>query len=358
MKILMLIDSFTVGGAQRQFTTIAKELNKSEELTVIVYHPITSHFEEELNAEGVRIVKILKKSRFDLKFIFKLLNFIRKENFDVSISFLDTPNFYNVVAKITRSVPKVIVSQRSAYFRDSISLKKRIQESLLYFANHITTNSITQKQRMEEIFPFLKGKIHYLPNAFKTSIDTSYIDNNTFLVLSNLNEYKNPLKLVQAVDVLVKNHKIENFKINWYGRFPITEKAEIDFNTAIDIIANSNLENNIIFKGITNDVNKVIKESAALIHISDFEGCPNGVCEAMALGKPVILSNVCDHPFLVSYNNGILVDQKNPQNIASAMLTFINMPNFEKEKMGRNSKRYISKNLNIDNSIITLKKMF
>lgn len=351
MKILMLIDSFTVGGAQRQFTTIAKELHTSDNLTVVAYHPNTSHFEEELKAEGITIVKILKQSRFDFKFIVKLLKFIRKEKFDVSISFLDTPNFYNVLAKITRSVPKVIVSQRSAYFKETLSFKKRLQESLLYFADHITTNSITQKQRMEDIFPFLKGKIHYLPNAYQNPDIVSTNETNRFVVLSNLNEYKNPLKLVQAVNILVNEFKVTNFKINWYGRFPITNKARNDFKLAMEIVNHNDLGSYVEFKGVTNDVNSVIVDSAALIHISDFEGCPNGVCEAMALGKPVILSNVCDHPFLVSYNNGILVDQKNPESIARAIQTYIKMPINQRDKMGRNSKKYISENLDVNKSL-------
>src|SRR5690554_79684 len=361
MKILMLIDSFTVSGTQRQFTTIAKELHKEYDVTVVVYHDISSHFEEELVEEGIHIEKILKKSKFDFKFIFRLLQFIRKEKFDASISFLDTPNFYNVLARITRSVPKVIVSQRSAYFKDSLSLKKRLQESFLYFADHITTNSITQKERMIDIFPFMEKKIHYLPNAYqsieKPDLNKS-LETNNFIVLSNLNEYKNALKLVQSIEILVHELNTSDFRIRWYGRFPITEKAKVDFEKAKAIIEDNELEKYIEFMGVTRDVNSVIKKSSALIHISDFEGCPNSVCEAMALSKPVILSNICDHPYLVSYDNGILINQKDPKDIAKGIFDFINLSNENRTLMGIKSKKYISNNLNILNSIKTLKNCF
>lgn len=357
MKILMLIDSFTVGGAQKQFCTLAKELHKRYNLTVVVYHSVTSHFEDELKVEGVRIIKILKRSRFDIAFIIKLLIYIRKGQFDVSISFLDTPNFYNVIAKITGSINKIIVSQRSAYFKKSITLRKRIQESLLFFADSITTNSITQKQRMEEIFPFMKGKLYYLPNAYKTSRSYYSLNSNSFVVLSNLNENKNPLRLVLAVEILVCKYSTKNFTINWYGRYPITEKAKIDFSRAQNIIRTKNLDNYIKFKGITSNPTKVINECSALIHISDYEGTSNSVCEAMALSKPIILSNICDHPILVSYNNGILVDHKTPGSIAAGILQYINMNLAERQKMGMKSKYYISKNHNINNTLNILNKI-
>lgn len=326
MKTLMLIDSFTVGGAQRQLTIIAKELHKSKNLTVIVYHPITSHFEEELKAEGVRIVKILKQSRFDFKFIGKLLKFIRKEKFDVSISFLSTPNFYNILAKVTHSVPKIIVSQRSAYFRDSITFKKRIQESLLYFADHITTNSITQKQRMEEIFPFLKGKIYFLPNVYTVpAFENKNNLKKRFIVLSNTQTNKNPLQLCKALIDYKTLYGRPKFIINWHGRVSEKTYDKSQFNEGLKLLQENDLSHNLVFKGITNTPFQKIAESDLLIHISNYEGCPNSVCEAMALKTPVLVSNVCDAPILLNDNRGILVNQLNPIDIANAIRTFENL---------------------------------
>jgi len=40
-------------------------------------------------------------------------------------------------------------------------------------------------------------------------------------------------------------------------------------------------------------------EHDAFVHPSFYEGMPNVVCEALAAGLPVLVSDVCDHPLLV-----------------------------------------------------------
>lgn len=354
----MLIDSFTVGGAQRQFCTLAKELHKTHDLTVLVYYPITSHFEEELITDGVRIVKILKKSRFDVSFIYKFLKFIRKERFDVSISFLDTPNFYNVLAKITGSTKKIIVSQRSAYFKESLSLKKKFQESLLYFANHITTNSITQKQRMEGIFPFLKGKISYLPNAYKIPKVADKLNRkSSFIVLSNTEQNKNPLQLCKAIVEYQKLYGNPIFKINWYGRISNNLEDKKTLNEGLKILELNNLLENLTFKGITDTPLDEIAKSDMLLHLSNYEGCPNSVCEAMIYKTPVLLSNVCDAPYLLGDNRGILVDQNSPINIAKEIRRFESLNQDKINRMTETAQKFIRENLQIQNSLKTLKKL-
>jgi hypothetical protein len=358
MKILMLIDSFTVGGAQRQLTSLAIELNKEKEnnITIVVYHSITSHFENDLIKNGIRIKKILKKSRFDVLFIIKLLYYIKNEKFDVSISFLDTPNFYNILAKFFGCVKKVIVSQRSAYFKENISLKKRIQESLLYFADYITTNSITQKERMEILFPFFKKKIHYLPNVYEIPNEVISRDNNkmNFLVLSNTRLSKNPYKLCEAIIEYKKRIGIPKFKISWYGR--IVEDKE-DYNRlklGIDLLINNNLEHIIEFKGITDVPLVKITESDLLIHISDYEGCPNSVCEAMLYKTPVFLSNVCDAFYLLNNNRGILVDNISAIEIANKIYEFENLNSEKINDMTNKAQYFIKQNFNINSSLSIL----
>jgi glycosyltransferase involved in cell wall biosynthesis len=48
----------------------------------------------------------------------------------------------------------------------------------------------------------------------------------------------------------------------------------------------------VIFLGPVEDVESLIRDSDVLVHSSKTEGCPNAVCEAMALAKPVVATNI------------------------------------------------------------------
>lgn len=49
---------------------------------------------------------------------------------------------------------------------------------------------------------------------------------------------------------------------------------------------------NLYMPGSVNDVDQLIRESNLIVHSSRLEGCPNGVLEAMALGKPVVGTDI------------------------------------------------------------------
>jgi glycosyltransferase involved in cell wall biosynthesis len=53
------------------------------------------------------------------------------------------------------------------------------------------------------------------------------------------------------------------------------------------------------FIGARDDVPTILAESTCLVHTSDAEGCPNVVMESMAAGRPVVMTDAGDAPYLV-----------------------------------------------------------
>lgn len=69
------------------------------------------------------------------------------------------------------------------------------------------------------------------------------------------------------------------------------------------------------------------------------EGLPNAVCEGMALGKPILMSAVCDAGNLVQEGiNGFLFDPHSPESIADAIARFVKLTPEERDRMGRASR--------------------
>ena len=166
-------------------------------------------------------------------------------------------------------------------------------------------------------------------------------DNFRFIVVSNTHYYKNPFKLCEAIVVYKKKYGNINFSIDWYGNIS-TIKRDMDLlNNGIELLKEEGLEGIIHFRGVIKDIYSKIKDADVLVHLSEFEGCPNSVCEAMFLKKPLLLSNVCDHPYLTSNRNGYLFNQTNPEDIAEKMYTMVNMKNCDLIAMGDLSKELI-----------------
>jgi glycosyltransferase involved in cell wall biosynthesis len=72
--------------------------------------------------------------------------------------------------------------------------------------------------------------------------------------------------------------------------------------------------------GERSDVEQIIREHDALIHPSLFEGLPNVACEALACGRPVLISRVGDHPQIVKEGvTGFLFDPHDEEDIGAAI---------------------------------------
>ena len=88
------------------------------------------------------------------------------------------------------------------------------------------------------------------------------------------------------------------------------------------------IEKNVVFENFRTDVADVLYSSDIYCLPSLWEGFPIGLLEAMAMGKPVIATKVDGSGEIIQHTkNGILIDVRNVDALADAMLTLINNKN-------------------------------
>src|SRR2546427_8878734 len=72
------------------------------------------------------------------------------------------------------------------------------------------------------------------------------------------------------------------------------------------------------------------------MELSVYEGLPNVVCEAMACGLPVVLSDVSDHRKMVEEGRtGFLCSPHEAGSIADALQSIIRLPEGPRRAMGK-----------------------
>ena len=104
-----------------------------------------------------------------------------------------------------------------------------------------------------------------------------------------------------------------------------------------------NLSPSVHFLGSTTNTNELIKESNLMVHSSLTEGCPNAVCEAMALGKAVVGTDIPGNSEALTrtYQNVCLAAPQNPEDLAVKIIHLLENEALRKKIDAFNANRII-----------------
>ena len=146
-----------------------------------------------------------------------------------------------------------------------------------------------------------------------------------------MEEQKNQELLISAFNDIPKN-KRRGYILEIYG-----EGARR--RTLQDMINRLGLNENVFLRGKTDDVARVLNNSRIFVLSSLYEGLPNALLEAMALGLPCISTDCpCGGPrsLIKDNENGLLVENKNEGALSEAICKLINNDGLRK-KIAKNA---------------------
>ncbi len=361
MKLLMVIDSLGSGGAQRQFTILARGLaQRGHQVEVALYYPQYDHFAPQLAAQNIPIHALPKRSRFDVNVPFALRRLIKQHDYDLVLAFLNTPSFYAELATWGTKTP-LIVSERKAYPPAGLTLRAKIQKSFHRVADALVVNSHVHAKQVQKQFPSFIKTLHVITNAVDTekfAPSNAAKDEKTFLALGTVIPRKNVDGLIYALMWCRDLYNVK-FKVRWAGKRQTDATSQQYAQQCDALIAKHNLEDQWEWLGERTDVAKLLASASALIHPAHLEGFPNAICEALASGVPVLASNFGDHPMLVQEpERGSTFDPKQDKEISAAMMQFSLGPTESREKMAANARQFALSELSIDAFIGKYEKLF
>lgn len=320
MKIAFYINSIRRGGAERVIVNLANNFVKYNN-EVIIITSFKGEREYPYSAKIKRYVleeKLTEKSKIKRNIIrvTSLRKVLKNENPDCLISFMAEPNYRAIVASIGLS-NKVVISVRNDPEREYSGISGKILGKLLL---PLADGCVFQTPDAQKWFPRkLQKKSKIIYNAVKDeffNIERN-VEANTVVTCGRLEEQKNHKMLINAFELVVKEHK--KAKLLIYGEGSLKNELE-------ELIENKGLNDNIKLCGNSDNIPEVLSKAEIFVLSSDYEGMPNALMEALAVGVPSISTDCpCGGPDMLIQDseNGELIESGNYMELSLAILNLL-----------------------------------
>ena len=332
MDITLFIGGLSNGGAERVTCNLANYLvGRGHAVNILTMSDVESSY--DLSPDVSRTILLKNKEHKSFLYnsiirIVRLLKYLRCSQTDIIVVLLPVTTILLLSMKWF-SKSRIIAAERSlpsVYSNKIQSLLKKVA----YRADGWVFQNEEQKKWYERA-GVQKGVI--IPNAINSSFIKLPYDNKRncdIVIVGSLTRPKNHELLISAFSIISKEYPEHRLVI--YGK---GEKlAELQSFTK-----RMGITDKVNFAGYSTNVGERIINSCLFVLSSDYEGMPNALMEAMALGLPCI-STDCDGggaAFLIEDGvNGLLVPKGDVDALANAMRRMLSDRKLA-ESCGRNA---------------------
>lgn len=312
MKLMLYNSSLAFGGAERVTVYLAEYFSSNNIDTTIVTTKVEDK-EYEVPKEIKRTVLFYRnEKKSNISIIKRLRKILKKEEPDILIV-MGTPLIMYAIPASVGIKTKIIVSERNSPKNFSGRKETKIISNILFsFAD----GYVFQTKEASDYYLKIKDNKEIIPNPlFADNLPEPYEGKkeNEIVNVGRLHKQKNQEMLIRAFSKI--SDKYPEYKLIIYGEG--SERSNLE-----DVIKELNLMDRVIMPGSYSNVLDKIKTASLFAFSSDFEGMPNALIEAMALGLPVISTDCpCGGPKELINNgiNGLLVPVGNIDIFAKKM---------------------------------------
>ena len=336
MKIVLLTESLGSGGAERQVCTLAGEFKRRGHHVCVATYSSGDFYLPLLERENVEHHFLGGHNK--PSWAVNVRRFLRTNGQDVVLAFLGGPSAYAELAGFPWRSWGLVVSERLARRRNRFDLKLWLHG----LADYIVANSHANRLIVERRCPWLEPKLVTVYNAVRleeyrvTESAGARYEGIKLIVAARFARQKNATGLIRALALCESRTQPVHVVVDWYGN---TAAEPGVFIEAQGELARLDLEGRFSLHPPTDRIHEIMSQADAVILPSFYEGLPNTVCEGMALGKPILMSAVCDAGNLVQEGvNGFLFDPHSPASIADAIRRFAGLTPEDRDRMGRASR--------------------
>lgn len=325
MKIAILTTGFGYGGAERVAVALANWLsskNVNVSLISIVKSEMPNYsYDSKLNfcineeASNGGLKALLQRKRYVSMKLKEIQPDIIFSMF-ISCTILALPyRFFSPKKKKA----KLIVSERN----NPYVIYNKLTKLIVKFTSYFVDGYVFQTERVKKFFPnkiVKKGTVIHNPISNDLINDIKYIPfikrKKIITAVGRLSEQKDYYTMIMAFEIIAREKP--DYKLVIFGDGELKEKL-------ISFAESLGLKDKIEFMGNKKDAIVTVSESMCYILSSKYEGMPNSLLEAMAVGTPSVSTN-CDFGPADLINdgvNGYLVEPGDAEMMANKVIKIL-----------------------------------
>ncbi|ELB2046468.1 glycosyltransferase [Vibrio parahaemolyticus] len=324
MKVLHLISSLGIGGAEKFVVDLSKQMALENTVSVLVLddakdigkdEKYASNLLHELECAGVKVYFVGANARSKPITIFTtLIKIIRTQKPDIIHSHLLIWSFF--LSMIPFSSNKHIFTQHTNRLKLSwlhkIWLKYRIIGYVSICSNIFDT--LDSKTKVTNIKQINNG-VDLSRFPLSTRCSTSHKPLR-FVTVSRLNDVKNHKLILDAV-YLIKDKINIDFKVNIVGDGPMLSELT-------EIVRNNDISNYVDFLGQRSDISNILNQNDVFLLPSKAEGFSIALIEALSSGIDIIASDVGENRYILGDGLfGSIFESTDVEALANLMLSRI-----------------------------------
>jgi glycosyltransferase involved in cell wall biosynthesis len=324
MRVLHCVPSLAGGGAERQLTYLAKELVRIGCHVHVAYVHGGPNM-DRLEATGAILHPISALGNYDPQILGRLVALITRINPDVVQCWLLQMEVMGGLASALTRTPWVF-SERSSEQAYPPNAKSWLRIKMGLYATALVSNSEGGERywraqgRTRLRCQIIRNGVplEEIAQAPTVTATEAGITAGEPLVLTagRFGPEKNVDELVRAIQLVVRSQPAQTICC---GEGPL--RAHIE-----ELVAQSGLNGRVRTIGYAPNLWGLMKRANVMVSVSFFEGSPNVVQEAMACRCPLVVSDIPAHRELLDDQSAILVDPRDPQQIAGAIIEVLTNP--------------------------------
>lgn len=322
-RILLLIKGLGVGGAERLLEAALPHLDRERyDYRVAFLLPWKTALVPAFVAAGVPVHDLTMRVAGDPRVLGRLVALLRRERIDLVHAHLPIAGVLARLGARLAGVRHVVYTEHNVPAR--YVLPTRLLNRATYKMNDVVIAVSDEVRRAIERYANGRPQIITVQNAVDAGMLAAVpieretvrkefgfpVDATIVVTVGNLTLKKGHTYLLAAASQVLAAHPEARFLI--VGQGPLADDLRAD-------AARHGLNGRLVFAGFRPDAVRIVAASDVFVLSSLHEGLPLALLEAMAMGKPSVVTHVGGIPEVADERSSVIIEPQDPDALAAAI---------------------------------------